>query len=113
LTATLMSLLAQIVPLDVQIKTTTKTYGKSTKKKAPGHKHSSGTKEISYKEFEAAMEEVMNDPSRVYKVQLQELYNLGVFLAKKKYRFLRLAYLTFIIGVFASAILGFYSGVLG
>ncbi|UCH15844.1 MAG: nucleotide exchange factor GrpE [Bacteroidales bacterium] len=35
---------------DKDIKTTTKTYGKSTKKKAPGHKHSSGTKEISYKE---------------------------------------------------------------
>jgi hypothetical protein len=65
---------------------------------------------LPYEEYEAAMEEVMNDPNRVYQVQVQELYSLGLFLAKKKYRFLRLAYLTFIVGVFASALVGFSSG---
>ena len=59
------------------------------------------------------MAEVMNDPSRTYQVQLKELYTLGEFLAKKKYRFLRLAYITFITGVFASALVGLLSGVLG
>jgi hypothetical protein len=68
---------------------------------------------LPYQQFEAAMAEVMNDPSRTYQVQLQELYTLGEFLAKKKYRFLRLAYITFITGVFASALVGFLSGVLG
>ena len=68
---------------------------------------------LPYEEFETAMEEVMNDPSRTYQVQVKELYTLGVFLAKKKYRFLRLAYLTFILGIFASALVGFFSGVLG
>ncbi len=57
---------------------------------------------MSYAQFEAEMERVMNDPSQVYQVQLREIYTLGVFLARKKYRFLRLAYTTFIIGLFAS-----------
>ncbi len=68
---------------------------------------------LQYEEFETAMEEVMNDPSLTYQVQLRELYTLGTFLAKKKYRFLRLAYMTFITGAFASAVVGFLSGFLG
>ena len=68
---------------------------------------------LPYEKFEAAMEEIMNDPNQAYQVQVQEVYTLGVFLAKKKYRFLRLAYITFIIGVFASALVGLFSGVLG
>lgn len=67
---------------------------------------------LPYKEFEMAMEEVMNDQSLTYEVQIRELYTLGTFLAKKKYLFLRLAYITFIIGAFASAFVGLFSGVL-
>jgi hypothetical protein len=67
---------------------------------------------LSYEEFEMAMEEVMNDPSLTYQVQIRELYALGMFLAKKKYLFLRLAYITFILGAFASALIGLFSGVL-
>ena len=67
---------------------------------------------LPYKEFEMAMEEVMNDPSLTYEVQVRELYTLGTFLAKKKYRFLRLAYITFIIGAFDSALIGLFSGVI-
>lgn len=68
--------------------------------------------QLPYQEFEMAMEEVMNDPSLTYQVQVRELYTLGTFLAKKKYLFLRLAYLAFIIGAFASAFVGLFSGVL-
>ncbi len=57
---------------------------------------------LSYEQFEAEMERVMNDPSSVFQVQVREIYTLGVFLAQKKYRYLRLAYTTFIIGLFAS-----------
>ncbi|MGD8504703.1 MAG: DUF5706 domain-containing protein [Syntrophobacterales bacterium] len=67
---------------------------------------------LQFSEFEASMEEVMNDPSLTYQVQVRELYTLGMFLAKKKYRFLRLAYITFITGAFASAVVGLFSGVL-
>jgi hypothetical protein len=57
---------------------------------------------LTYAQFEAEMERVMNDPALVYQVQLREIYTLGVFLAQKKYRYLRLAYTTFIVGLFAS-----------
>jgi Pycsar effector protein len=57
-------------------------------------------------QFETAMEEVMNDHSRVYGAQVRELYLLGTFLARKKYRFLRLAYLSFITGL-TLAFIGF------
>jgi hypothetical protein len=59
---------------------------------------------LTYEQFEAEMEKVMNDPSAVYQAQVREIYTLGVFLAEKKYRYLRLAYTTFIVGLFASFI---------
>ncbi|HEY5042874.1 MAG TPA: Pycsar system effector family protein [Verrucomicrobiae bacterium] len=55
-------------------------------------------------QFESAMEETMNDPSRTYGTQVRELYLLGTFLAKKKYRYLRLAYISFITGLTLSFI---------
>ena len=59
---------------------------------------------MSYDEFEAEMEKVLNDPSEAYQVQVREIYTLGVFLARKKYRVLRLAYLTFLVGLLASTV---------
>jgi hypothetical protein len=59
---------------------------------------------ISQAQFESTMEEILNDHSRIYGAQVRELYLLGTFLAKKKYRFLRLAYLSFIIGLTLTAI---------
>ena len=56
-----------------------------------------------YEEFEGAMEKVLNDPAQLYEAQVREIYALGTFLAKKKYRFLRLAYVTFLVGLLASA----------
>ena len=57
---------------------------------------------LDYEQFEAAMEEMMNDPSKTYQAQVREIYTLGVYLARKKYRLLRWAYVAFIIGLFAS-----------
>jgi len=45
---------------------------------------------------------VLNDPSLTYEAEVREIYTLGLFLAYKKYRYLRLAYTTFIVGLFAS-----------
>jgi hypothetical protein len=59
---------------------------------------------LEYRDFEAAMEEMMNDTSRTYQAQVRELYTLGQFLATRKYRTLRLAYFSFIFGLMASAI---------
>lgn len=60
---------------------------------------------LQYPEFETAMEEMLNDHNRVYEAQVRELYLLGTFLATKKYRLLRLAYVSFIVGLFASFVL--------
>ena len=59
---------------------------------------------LSQTEFESSMQELMNDHSRTYGAQVRELYLLGTFLAEKKYRFLRLAYLSFIVGLIATFI---------
>ena len=59
---------------------------------------------LSQEQFESAMEDVMSDHNRTYNAQVREIYLLGSFLAKKKYRFLRLGYLSFITGLFASFI---------
>ncbi len=64
---------------------------------------------LNYPDFEAAMEEMMNDPSRTYEAQVRELYVLGVFLSTKKYRYLRLAYISFLVGIFVSFILLLFS----
>lgn len=57
---------------------------------------------LSYEEFTAEMEHALSDPGRAYEVQLREIYSLGTFLAAKKYLYLRLAYMAFIAGLFAS-----------
>ena len=56
------------------------------------------------------MEEMMNDASRAYEAQVREVYLLGTFLAVRKYRFLRLAYLAFIAGLSVSFVLMLVSG---
>lgn len=59
---------------------------------------------LSYEQFLAAMEDMMNDPGKVYERQVREVYTLGLYLANQKYRFVRLAYLTFISGLVISGI---------
>ncbi|MFQ5408745.1 MAG: Pycsar system effector family protein [Anaerolineales bacterium] len=59
---------------------------------------------LDYDEFARAMEDVINDPAKVYEAQVREVYTLGVYLARNKYRFIRWAYLTFILGLFVSGI---------
>ena len=57
---------------------------------------------MAYEDYERAFEKLLNDPSEAYRAQVKEVYQLGVFLASKKYRFVRLAYLSFIIGFLSS-----------
>lgn len=59
---------------------------------------------MSYDDYLRAMEAVLNDPDRVYEVQVREVYTLGCFLARKKYRYVRLAYALFISGLFVSTL---------
>jgi hypothetical protein len=48
------------------------------------------------------MEQVLDDASLCYEVELREIYGLGQFLVHKKYRILRYGYLSFLTG-FGSA----------
>jgi hypothetical protein len=57
---------------------------------------------LSLDAFKAEMEEVMNDPSRTYEVQVQEIHALGKYLADRKYRALKMAYVSFVTGLFIS-----------
>jgi len=63
---------------------------------------------LDYEEYAQAMEQVMSDSAHAYEVQVREVYELGVYLGYKKYRFVRLAYITFIMGLLSS---GFVLGI--
>lgn len=57
-----------------------------------------------YEDDLAATEEAMDGDRKTYEIQVREVYTLGTFLAKRKYRFVRLAYATFIGGLLSSAV---------
>jgi len=59
---------------------------------------------MSYAEYQNAMEVMMNDSNAVYETQVREIYTMGKYLAKKKYRYVQFSYLSFIAGVLASSI---------
>lgn len=63
---------------------------------------------MSFEEYEESMENVLNDLNMTYHVQLKELYTLGLFLANKKYRFLKMAYIAFIMGLLVSGSMLFF-----
>jgi len=67
---------------------------------------------MSYSEYKNAMETMMNDSNAVYETQVREIYTMGQYLARKKYRFVQLSYLFFIAGVLTSSsiyIMGSYA----
>jgi hypothetical protein len=65
--------------------------------------------QLEYEDYEAAMERVINDPNLTYEAMVRDLYTHGSFLAKGKYRFIRLAYITFIAGAVTSSLVGMIS----
>lgn len=68
---------------------------------------------LSHEEYMAEMERVCNDPNRVYEAMCNELYGLGVFLARTKYRYLRWSYQFFLTGMFASVVIVIITEILG
>ena len=59
---------------------------------------------LSYGDFLKTMEQTMSSASTAYEAQLREIYLLGSFLAKSKYRWLRLGYISFMAGLAGSAL---------
>ena len=60
---------------------------------------------MDYNDFEHAMEQLMNDHEEVYEKQIKEIYLMGQYLAREKYRFVRFAYISFITGMVVSSVL--------
>lgn len=59
---------------------------------------------LHYDEFETAMEHVLSDPGKVYEAQVREVYEMGVFLGRKKYLYIRRAYVSFLTGLAAAGL---------
>jgi len=68
---------------------------------------------MSYEDFARAMEETLNDPDQTYEAQVREIYTLGVYLARKKYRYVRFAYISFVGGLLLSALVLLLTAVTG
>ncbi len=60
---------------------------------------------MNYPDFEDAMERLMSDHEEVYEKQIKEIYLMGQYLAREKYRFVTFAYITFITGMVISSAL--------
>ena len=59
---------------------------------------------LDYEAFREIMAEVMQSPENTYEAQIREVYELGAYLGHQKYRYVRLAYLTFICGLVSSGL---------
>ena len=60
---------------------------------------------LDYDEYTGMMDQVIHDPARVYEAQMREIYDLGLYLGHKKYRYIRIAYQSFLIGLISSAVI--------
>ena len=58
---------------------------------------------LSYQQFLHEMEEVMSSPAKTYEMQLCEIYEMGVYLKRYKFRFVQAGYSIFLAGLFVSA----------
>ncbi|MCG3157172.1 MAG: hypothetical protein DKINENOH_03804 [bacterium] len=58
--------------------------------------------QLEYPVFAQEMQKVINDRSRVYDSLARDLYNLGKVLGDRKYRFIRMSYLVFMVGLVIS-----------
>ena len=57
---------------------------------------------MTYEEYCKTIEHALNDPNESVELMVREIYTLGTFLAQRKYRYLRWAYLTFLVGLLTS-----------
>jgi len=64
---------------------------------------------LDYENFFAEMERVVTDPGLTYSTQVKEIYLMGQYLAQRKFKFVTLGYLAFIIGLVLSVCLAFYT----
>ncbi|HSW14162.1 MAG TPA: Pycsar system effector family protein [Solimonas sp.] len=58
---------------------------------------------LSYEQYLREMEDVMRSPASTYEMQLCEIYEMGQYLKRHKFRFVQAGYLIFLAGLFLSA----------
>lgn len=59
---------------------------------------------MSLEEYNDVMENAVNNPAQAVELMVREIYTLGTFLAYRKYRYLRLAYLLFLSGLLVAGL---------
>lgn len=59
---------------------------------------------MDYEEYAGLMNELMHDPTLSYEAQVREIYEMGIYLGRKKYRYIRIAYTSFLLGVILSVL---------
>ena len=59
---------------------------------------------LAYEEYAEIMNEIVHSPDKVYEAQIREVYELGVYLGYQKYRYVRLAYQSFLTGLVCSGL---------
>ena len=61
---------------------------------------------LSEEEFMGEMHRILMDDASLYEAALRDIHSMGAYLYRKKYRFLRLAYLALILGFIAATAVG-------
>ena len=59
---------------------------------------------MDYEDYAEVMNELMQMPARAYEAQIREVYELGVYLGYQKYRYVRLAYQSFLVGLICTGL---------
>jgi len=68
--------------------------------------------DVPYEEYARNFEEIMNDPDLTYEIIVKDIYHAGVYLLRIKYKYIRLAYLSFFTGLFVSVVIYFIRNLL-
>ena len=59
---------------------------------------------LEYDEWVKVMNPLMRDPTRVYEAMLRDIYEMGVYLGRMKYPYIRFAYIAFLVGLVSSTL---------
>ncbi len=57
---------------------------------------------MKYEEFEDEVMEILHKDEDIFRSLLRDIYSMGVVQQRKKYKYLRYSYLSFIVGLIAS-----------
>ena len=63
--------------------------------------------DVPYEEYARNFEEIMNDSDQTYEIIVKDIYYAGVYLLTTKYKYIRIAYLSFFTGLIVSLMIYF------